>query len=223
MAQFELAATERFQTGKEAARKIRSKKQIPAVFYGPKIGTVHLAVSAGDMQSILKKASLESVIIGLNIATGEGEVRKATAMLKELQVDPIKGDYLHADFYEISMDEEVTVDIPINLVGEPVGVTKGGILQYVRREITVSCLPGKLMDQLDIDVSHLDIGEAVHIEDIPLPEGVSTAQEGHLTVAVVAAPSISEEVMPEEGALEEEGAPEAEGGDEEGAGGEPVE
>ncbi len=203
MAQFELAATVRSQTGKEVARKIRQNKQIPAVFYGPKTGTVNLAVNSGDMQSILKKASAESVIIGLNIASGEGRVRKATAMLKELQVDPIKGEYLHADFYEISMDEEITVDIPVNLVGEPVGVTKGGILQYIRREITVSCLPGKLMDQLDVDVSHLDMGDAVHIEDISLPEGVTTAQDGHLTVAVVAAPSISEE-MPVEGALEEE-------------------
>ncbi|MCF8061253.1 MAG: 50S ribosomal protein L25 [Deltaproteobacteria bacterium] len=210
MAHFALAADVRTQKGKEAARKLRNDKRIPAVFYGPQAGPVPLTVSTSDLQGILKKITQESAIIDLKMAATDGNVQDATVMIKELQVDPLRGDYLHADFYEISMDKEITADIGINLVGEPVGVTRGGILQYIRREITISCLPDKLIERLDVDVSGLDIGDAVHIEDIQLPEGISTAQEGHLTVAVVAAPTVEEEA--EEEVEEIEGLEEAEAG-----------
>ncbi|MFO7785665.1 MAG: 50S ribosomal protein L25/general stress protein Ctc [Thermodesulfobacteriota bacterium] len=193
MAHFNLAVDVRNQKGKEAAKKLRNEKRIPAVFYGPKAEPVPVSVTTRDLQGILKKVSRESAIIDLKISSGEGGVQDATVMIKELQVDPLRGDYLHADFYEISMDTEITADISVNLVGEPVGVVNGGILQYVRREITVSCLPDKLIEKLDVDVSGLDIGDAVHIDDIVFPEGITTAQEGHLTVAVVAAPSVEAE------------------------------
>jgi large subunit ribosomal protein L25 len=214
MAHYPLAADVRTLKGKEAAAKLRNEKRIPAVFYGPKAGPVHLAVHTSDLQGILKKVSQESAIIDLKMAATDGNVQDATVMIKELQVDPLRGDYLHADFYEISMDKEITADIAINLVGEPVGVTRGGILQYIRREITVSCLPDKLVEQIDVDVSALDIGDAVHIEDIRLPEGISTDQEEHLTVAVVAAPTVEEEA-PEEEAEEMEGLEEGEAASEE--------
>jgi large subunit ribosomal protein L25 len=143
-------------------------------------------------------------------------------MLKELQTDPIKDTYIHADFYEISMDKVITVDIPVRLVNTPLGVTNGGILQHVRREITISCLPDQLIESVDVDVSELDIGDAAHISDIYLPEGIQTAQETNLTVAVVVAPTVAEEVEEEveeeiEGAEEKEGEedkkPEKEGAD----------
>ncbi len=209
MAHFDLTADVRAETGKGAAKRLRNDKRIPAVFYGPKAGPVQLSVGTSDLQGILKQVSRESAIIDLKMAAGDGNVQDATVMIKELQVDPLRGDYLHADFYEISMDKEVTADIAVNLVGEPVGVTKGGILQTIRREITISCLPDKLVEQLDVDVSELEIGDAVHIEDLQFPEGITTDQEGHLTVAVVAAPTVEEE--PEEEAEEVEGLEEGEG------------
>lgn len=202
MAHFNLAVDVRTKKGKEAARKLRNEKRIPAVFYGPKTEPVPLSVFSRDLKGILKKVTRESAIIDLKISSGEGGVRDATVMIKELQVDPLRGEYLHADFYEISMDKEITADIPVNLVGDPVGVSKGGILQYIRREITVSCLPDKLIEGLTVDVSGLEIGDAVHIEDIVFPEGITTAQEGHLTVAVVAAPSVEAEPEAEAEAVE---------------------
>ncbi len=208
MAHYNLAADVRTRKGKEAARQLRNDKRIPAVFYGPKSGPTPLSVDTRDLQGILKKITQESAIIDLRMSAADGKVEDATVMIKELQVDPLRGDYLHADFYEISMDKEITADIAVNLVGEPVGVTNGGILQYIRREITISCLPDKLIERLDVDVSGLDVGDAVHIEDIQLPEGISTAQEGHLTVAVVAAPTVEE--APEEEAEEIEGLEEGE-------------
>lgn len=201
MAHFNLAAELRNQKGKEAAKKIREKKCIPAVFYGPEAEPVHLSLVSKDLWRVLTKVSRDGAIIDLKISSGGDSFKDATVMIKELQVDPIRGDYLHADFYEISMDKEITTDIQVNLVGEPVGLSKGGILQYIRREVTVSCLPDKLVDSLDIDVSGLDLGDALHIEDITFPEGITTALEGHLTIAVVSAPTA--EAEPSEAEAEE--------------------
>ena len=95
-------------------------------------------------------------------------------MLKELLMDPIKDTCLHADFYEISMDKEITVDIPIRLINTPEGVALGGILQHIRRELTISCMPDKLVDYLELDVADLEIGDSLHIRDIELPEGITS-------------------------------------------------
>lgn len=212
MAQYNLAASVRTGTGKEAARRIRTTKHIPAVFYGPRTAPVHLTVNTGDLQGVLKQTTRDSAIIKLEMISEGGGAQNATVMIKELQVDPLRGDYLHADFYEISMDKEITADLGVNLVGEPVGVTNGGILQTIRREITITCLPDKLIDWLDVDVSGLDVGDAVHVEDITFPEGIVPQVEGHLTVAVVAAPTIEaeaeEEAEEEIEGLEEGEAPE---------------
>ncbi|MBW2083542.1 MAG: 50S ribosomal protein L25, partial [Deltaproteobacteria bacterium] len=110
----------------------------------------------------------------------------------------------HADFYEISMDTELTVEIPIHLLNTPVGVTNGGILQHVKREIEITCLPDNLIDFVEIDVFHLDIGDAIHVSDIPLPEGIKCLDDEELTVAVVAAPTVGPEREEEEEAVEEE-------------------
>jgi large subunit ribosomal protein L25 len=200
-----LLATVREATGKAAAKKIRAAGQLPAVFYGPKSESVKLSVSYADLQKIISKASSENIILGLQIGS---EKKPRTVILKELQTDPVRDTFIHADFYEVSMDQEITVDVAINLTGTPEGVTRGGILQTIRRDITISCLPDKLVDSIDVDVTRLDIGDAIHIEDLKLPEGISTVMDGHLTVAVVAAPTVEPE--PEEEELEEEAAEAAE-------------
>jgi large subunit ribosomal protein L25 len=115
------------------------------------------------------------------------------------------------------MDKEITVDLPIRLVNTPRGVTDGGFLQTIRRELTVSCLPDKLIDSLEIDVSDLEIGDSIHIQDIELPEGITCAEEDHLTIAVVSAPGggMEEEEEIPEGEIEEETAASDERGAEE--------
>jgi large subunit ribosomal protein L25 len=183
---------------------MRSNNQVPAVFYGPSSAPVSLTIEGTDLDRFFKDNQGENVILDLKVTSDKGtETRKA--MLKELQLDPVRNSYIHADFYEISMDKEITVDIPITLLNTPAGVTNGGILQQVRRELTISCLPSALVETLELDVSGLDIGDAVHIRDLNLPEGIVTQEEEHLTVAVVAAPTVEEE--PEEELEEiEEGA-----------------
>jgi large subunit ribosomal protein L25 len=206
MPQLSLAARLRTDTGKGAARRLRRDNQVPAIFYGPSSQPVMLAVKYLDLQTLLKSTDSENVIFQLQIESGQGTESK-TVMLKELQADPIKPVYYHADFYEISMDKELTLNVPVHLVNTPAGASKGGILQHVKRDLLVSCLPGNLVEFLEVDVSALDIGDAVHVRDIVLPQGMKAADDGDTTIAVVTPPHVVaekvEEVAEEEKAAEE--------------------
>ena len=202
-----IAARVRKTKGKGAARKIRKNNQVPAVFYGPKADPVLLVVDYPELERVITQSASESILIDLQMQSDQGtETRKA--MLKDLQMDFVKDTYIHVDFCEISMDKEITVRIPIRLLNTPIGVTNGGILQHVRRELTISCLPDRLIDSLDLDVSGMDIGESLHIRDIDLPEGISPVDEDHLTVTVVVAPTVIQEEAEEELEAEEEAAAE---------------
>jgi large subunit ribosomal protein L25 len=197
MPQLNLAAQVRTDVGKGAARRLRRNDQVPAIFYGPNSQPVMLAVKYLDLKTLLKSTGSENVIFQLQIESGQGGSSK-TVMLKELQADPIKPVYYHADFYEISMDKELTLNVPVHLVGTPVGASKGGILQHVQRDLSVSCLPGNLVEFLEVDVTALDIGNAVHVKDLVLPEGMKTAEDGETTIAVVTAPHVVAEKVEEE-------------------------
>jgi large subunit ribosomal protein L25 len=196
MAQITLSASVRKNRGKGTANKLRRNQQIPAILYGPKTDPLMLSIRELDLRAVLKAASGENIILGLQIDKGNGSETR-TVMLKELQADPIKPIYYHADFYEIPMDKELTFNIPIHLMNTPVGATNGGILQHVKREVSVSCLPQNLVDFLEIDVSGLDIGGSVHIRDIVFPPGIQSNEEGDMTVAVVNAPSLAAEKIEE--------------------------
>jgi large subunit ribosomal protein L25 len=208
MAQPTLSARIRERTGKGAARKLRKQDQIPAIFYGPGSAPVMLSVNDSDLKGILRDTSSENIILTLQIESDKGkDVR--TVMLKEIQAHPFKPVLFHADFYEVSMDKELTVDIAIHLVNTPEGVTKGGVLQQIRRELNVSALPSKLVDFIEVDVSGLDIGDAIHAGSLQLPEGILSNEEDDVTIAVVSAPTVeAEEVVEEE--VEEEVAEAAE-------------
>ena len=194
-----LNARARQEKGKGAAKKLRNNNQLPAVFYGPNREPLKLAMDYPELEGFIKRTGGENIILDLKVKS-DGGTETWNVILKDLQVDPIKDTYLHADFYEISMDKEITVNVPIHLINTPAGVEEeGGILQHVRRELTVTCLPDKLIETLEVDVSQLEIGDSVHIRDLVLPEGITSLDEENLTIAVVAPPT----VMPEE-AVEEE-------------------
>ncbi len=210
-----LAAHVRTSKGKGAARKLRQDNKLPAIFYGPKTESMMLTVDYPELNRILKKSSSDNILLDLQVQSDQGTETKKV-MLKELLIDPLKQTYLHADFYEISMDQKITMNVPLRLINTPEGVLLGGILQHIRRELTISCLPDKLMDFIEIDVSALEIGSSLHVREIDLPEGVTSVDEEHLTIAIVAAPSIQEEEE-EEGEEGEEGVEGVEGTSEEDA------
>ena len=200
MDQHILTASIREGKGKQAAKKLRRENRVPATFYGPGKDPVMLSISSLDLNKIMKSTSGENIILTLKIESDKGTDNRMV-MLKELQTNPIKDTLIHADFLEISMDKEITLDIPIRLINTAIGTTNGGILQQARRDIHIVCLPNQVVEQIEVDISALDIGDSLHIGDIVLPEGIKTTLEDSLAVAMVVAPTIEEE--PEEEEIEE--------------------
>ncbi len=197
MDQVTLAAQVRTVKGKGAARKIRKNNQVPGIFYGPKSEPVMLTINDPDLKRVLKQGSGENKLLDLQFQSDKGtETRRV--MLKELLMDPIKGSFIHADFHEIDMNMELTVNVSVTLLNVPEGVDQGGVLQHIRRELSIACMPDKLVDSIELDVSALDIGDSLHIRDVKFPEGIRCLDEDHLTIAIVAAPTVSEEAEAEE-------------------------
>lgn len=194
----------RTTTGNGPARVLRREGRVPAILYGPKTDSIMLSVSARDLEQILKTHNVGQVFLNLQIQNGENI--KKTAMFKELQIHPVSGDFLHIDFYEISMDRKVRVNVPIVTTGKSVGVELGGMLQVVRREVEVLCLPQAVPESIEVDISDLDMGDAIHVEELPLPEGVEIPAEVNFTVITVLSPKVEAEEEEEE---EVEGAEEA--------------
>jgi large subunit ribosomal protein L25 len=188
MEAIELKACIRKESGKGPARRFRQKGLIPAVFYGRGEEAIHLSVNAADLLKIIKTKK-ENIFIKLLIE-GEKPLEKLS-LIKELQIEPVSRHFQHADFYEIRMDHKLTVDIPLRFVGIPIGVQNGGELQHLKRELRVSCLPSALPDFIDIDVSGLDIGNSIKVQDIKIPEGIEVLDPCDVGVAMVAFVKVS--------------------------------
>lgn len=211
-----LTAKHRSTVGNGPARALRRTGFTPAVLYGPQTEAVNLCVATSDMVKIVQRGSIAQMLLNLGIENGAAT--RKTAMIKELQTHPVTGEVLHVDFYEVAMDRKITVNIPVEIVGKSKGVEDGGILQIVRRELEVQCLPNQIPDVIHIDVTDVGIGDAVHVEQIQLAGEVDILAETNFTVVTVVSPAMEAEAETEEeaeGALETDG---AEGSDaEEGA------
>jgi large subunit ribosomal protein L25 len=187
-----LTAEIREGVGKEKAKKLRSKGLIPAIFYGPKSQAISLVIDSNELRKALQTEAGENVLIELDIRKGSKADRKVV-MLKDIQIDPLQRVTLHTDFYEVTMDEMVTVEVPVHLVGKPEGTKVGGILEQVRRVIEVQCLPGDIPKSIDVDVSALKIGDSIHVQEITA-EKVKIISETNFTIATVVPPVVEEKV-----------------------------
>ncbi|MBT8406309.1 MAG: 50S ribosomal protein L25/general stress protein Ctc [Deltaproteobacteria bacterium] len=197
-----LAAQSRTETGKGVARSLRRQALIPAVFYGPEVDPVPLNLQSRDLEPLITTGAGENILIDLNIEDGKS-TRSHRAMIKEIQVDPVKQNILHVDLYAISMDKKISVEVPIMLTGTALGVSEeGGILQQVSRTLEVSCLPDRIPDAFELEVTDLAIGDSLHVSDLEIPEGIDVLVEEQLTIASVVPPTAVEEIEPE--VLEEE-------------------
>jgi large subunit ribosomal protein L25 len=208
---FDLKATQRNTVGKSPARALRREGLIPAVLYGPKRETMSLTVSPMDLEKIYKDSGTEQVVLKLVIENGV--TQNVTVLVKEVQTSPVTRQYLHLDFLEISLDEEIVVRVPVEVTGKSIGVERGGFLQLVRHELEVSCLPMDMPEKIEVDIADLDIGDAIHVEDITLDDKIKMLSEPGHTVLTVVAPTVEEEELPEEEEELEEGE-EAEEGEE---------
>ena len=215
MEQIDLKAQVRKKTGKGSARTLRREGRVPAVLYGQKTESIMLSIDIREFEKIVKKANIGSLLLNLQIQNGKTLTRPA--MIKELQTNPVTGAYIHVDFYEIDMQRKIRVSIPVVARGKSVGVENGGLLQIVRRELELFCLPTAIPRAIEVDVTDLEIGDAIHIEEIALPAEVELQEEADFTVVTVLAPKVEEEVVAEEELEEGEEVAEEEGAEGEAA------
>jgi large subunit ribosomal protein L25 len=187
--QVKLKAEARPTVGRSAVRKLRACGFIPAVIYGGNDKPQPLQVSAREINAMMSHASGENVLVELEI--GDGQSR--TALVQEVQHAPVGGEIRHVDFHAISMDQMIQAEVPLEPVGTAVGVkTFGGLLEQSLRALAIECLPGDLPDRITVDVSHLNIGDAIHVRDIELPQGVTPKVQVDLTAFSVVAPVVEE-------------------------------
>jgi large subunit ribosomal protein L25 len=188
--QVKIKAEHRSGTGRSAVRKLKARGIIPAVIYGAKQKPEPLQLATRDITSILSHASGENILVELEI---DGEKGGRAAMLQEIQHSPLGGEIMHVDFHAVSMDETIEADVPLEPIGVANGVKNfGGLLEQSLRSLAIECLPRDLPDRITVDVSGMNIGDAIHVRDIPLPAGVTAQVQPDLTAFSVLAPAVEE-------------------------------
>lgn len=197
--QQKLIAHPRLTSGRSAVNKIKQQGLVPAVVYGGQDEPINLSINAREIGNILAHATSEHFLVDLEIADGEKKTNRL-ALVQEVQHHPIKRTVLHVDFHAVRADEKLHAKIPVETVGEASGVKNfGGILEISMHEIEVECLPKDLPEVITLDVTALEVGEAIHIKDIQLAEGVTARADADLTVVRVAAPKVEVEPTPGSG------------------------
>jgi large subunit ribosomal protein L25 len=207
--EFALGVELRENRGKGVARKLRAAGRIPGICYRRNAEAVPISLDPKELDVLLRKASSGiNTLIDLKVAGG-GDFDGRQVLVKELQRDPISGAYLHADLYAVDLLQKITVSIPINLTGTAIGVSLGGgILDHAMRELEVECLPNAIPEEFAVDVSEIEVGQSLHVRDIPIPEGVDVLNDPDVSIMSVVAPVAEEEAPAEE---VEEGEGEGEG------------
>ena len=206
----ELKANIRTTTGNGPARALRRRGKLPAVLYGPGTEPVLLVLDTNDLELALKKG--EVALLFFNLVIQNGDTYNSSVMIKELQTDPVSGNFLHIDFYEIAMDRKIKVKVPVVTKGKSQGVELGGILQIIRHELEVLCLPHAIPESIEVDITELDIGDSIHVQEIPLKGNIEIPADVNFTVVTIGSPKAAvEEEIPE---VEEEEAEEAAAGEE---------
>jgi large subunit ribosomal protein L25 len=185
---------------------MRAAEVIPAIVYGAKTEPVKLAVEAPVFDKIIRDNGTTGLFFELKVDGGKEKM----VMLKEIQMDAFGLKYLHIDFHEIDMDAKVSVTVPVETEGVAAGAKEGGLLQIIRRELDILCKPKHTPESIVLDISELNIGDAIHVEDLDLGEAIEIPHEVNFTIATVVPPATSSEGVEEEEEGEEElGAEEA--------------
>lgn len=178
---------------KRQARRIRRDGKIPGVLYGPKTAPVPLELNKKEFSN--RVAGLEGSHL-VRLKSGSTALADKVALVKEMQYHPITGEVVHTDLYEVDLTARIQVRVPLHFVGKAAGVVRGGILQPIVREIEVECLPLDIPEFFNVEVSALDIGDSVHIEELSIPEGVTVVSESNLALVAVVPPTVEEAPTP---------------------------
>ena len=195
-----LRADLREVTGRASARRLRRRGMAPAVLYGPGIEkTLHLGIPTKELERVLHLSAGANVIVTLEI---EGRDKK-TAMFKEVARHPVTGGIEHVDLIHVVYGTLITVDVPLQVTGKAKGQVLGGVVQHGVRKVTVECMPRAIPDSIEVDITDLEIGDAVHLRDLTLPEGVSLKDDPEATVVTIVPPAAEAEAVTGEEAEEE--------------------
>jgi len=185
----EIRAAAREKKRKRDAKRLLRNGKLPGILYGPKTSSMPLELDkrefstrvAGSEGSHLVRLKSESTALADKVA-----------LVKDMQYHPISGDVIHADLYEVDLTAKITVNVPLHFVGKAAGVVRGGILQPIVREIEVECLPLDIPAYFDVDVSALDIGDSVHVEELTMPADVTAVFESNFPLVAVVPPTVEE-------------------------------
>ena len=203
MAIAELEVQSRSALGKGAVKKMRTEGLVPAVLYGKEVEATPLAVHEHTLNRFFDQYGQSTLVSIISDANDKGEEK--LAIIKDVQYHPVTGRVSHLDFYGIQIGVPIEVEVPLNFEGKAIGIAKGGLLQIVRRSLEIRCLPREIPEELAIDVSALDLGDAIHVNDLDIP-GIEFVSSINFTIVTVQAPKAEAEeaeVEEVEGEVEE--------------------
>lgn len=190
MEDIKLIAKKRSLEGSSNARRMRSVGNLPGVIYGSAREPVSVQVNTHAFEEILHHHTSENLIINIELE-GEGDM---SVLVKAVQHHPVTSELLHLDMQRVDANKTIHVDIPLELIGESLGVKAGGILERVMHSIAVECLPASLVEAFEVNVSALQIGQSLHVSDLNLGSQYKLLVDEEAIVAAVAAPRVEEEV-----------------------------
>ncbi|MCF7854715.1 MAG: 50S ribosomal protein L25 [Candidatus Pacebacteria bacterium] len=194
-----LQAAKRTETGTRPARRLRAEGKVPAVVYGHGKNAVLLVLDAKDLHSYIHHTGL----IKLDIS---GRKRDVSAVIKDIQLDSLRGEIKHVDFQEVRADEVITATVPLESHGTPAGEQAGGMLEQILHEVEIRCAVNKMPETIEVDVSDLNIDDSISLAGLPLPEGAAVIGDPEQIAFIVSLPSmeVEEEEAEEEALLEGE-------------------
>lgn len=196
----ELNAMPRTSAGNSPSRALRRSGNIPAVLYGPGTESVSLSISSLDLEHALKKSPPGQIIF--NMAVQGAGIGSRTAIIKNMQVHPLSKKFLSVDFYEISKDRKITVNVPVVVKGKSKGIEEGGMLQIIEREIEVLCLPFEIPESIQIDITDLGIGDSIHVKDLKVSENIELPGDTNYTILTILSTKSDERAPGEEAGSE---------------------
>lgn len=184
----DLTAQSRSSEGTAAVKRLRKAGSIPAVVYGRKTPAMNVQVDGKTFSKILQGSASDNILVSLKLDQGE-----QLALVQEVQHDHLKGGILHVDFHAIAMDEEIHAEVPLDLVGDAIGLKFGGLVEAIHHNLEVRCLPQDLPERISVDVSALNVGNAIHVGEVKLPDGVRAKLASDVVVIMCVAPKVEAE------------------------------
>ncbi len=189
-------ADARPEVGKGVARSLRRSGLLPAVVYSGGESRP-IKIHGKDMTKLIFSGTGDHALITIELHEDGSKKSEHSVLVKDYQTDPVSDELLHVDFIEVSLKELVKVTVPVVIVKEPIGIKMGGILEHLLRDLEFECLPTQIPDKIEIDASHIDIGQSLHVSDVPEQEGIKIISDPGGVILNVSAPKVEEEVVEE--------------------------